>query len=363
MRTLLVCISLLYLAVQAQDGGQCRRDSECGNKDPCCSRYGFCGEDEGYCYPIDGCLLRGIEIQGGDLPRAEGGDGVTVDRGDLDGCAFICEENSRCKWYTYDKQSNLCYLKYARGYLVNATDSSRVISGSTETGGCVMEGGCQEPYRRAGSRCIHYCQDYPQWGVDWSNNRRGFSQASKLCEQYGGSLPYSFQGSEPSQDIGSDWHWLNYPPVGDTCLAIRPAQYQDGAAYFPCQYKFNMACEQDMTIPLPIPSYPRIVRLTNSSQYNYNYQPCPKTVTNCRGRWMGGNLPLYNGINYSSRCISGCPDNDYNKVTVDVLGTRSRPIIIVNNNLGRQKSVRDILALAAARNPFLRYALGSVKKR
>ena len=86
---------------------------------------------------------------------------MTVDRGDLDGCAFICEENSLCKWYTYDKQSNLCYLKYARGYLVNSTDSNPVISGSTQSDGCVYAGaigGCQDPYSRVGSRCLHYCQ-------------------------------------------------------------------------------------------------------------------------------------------------------------------------------------------------------------
>ena len=61
------------------------------------SRFGYCGDEEGYCYARDGCELRGIRIRGGDLSRADGGGGVIVDKGDLDGCAYLCEENSRCK--------------------------------------------------------------------------------------------------------------------------------------------------------------------------------------------------------------------------------------------------------------------------
>ena len=55
-------------------------------------------------------------------------------------------------------------------------------------------------------------------------------RTTRLCEEYGGPLPYTLQGSEPSEDIGAEWHWRNYPPVGSTCLAIRPAWYQEGAA-------------------------------------------------------------------------------------------------------------------------------------
>ena len=164
--------------------------------------------------------------------------------------------------------------------------------------------------------CMMY-QDYPQWGVDWSNNRRGYHQTVALCEEYGGHLPYSLQGSEPSQGIGAEWHWLNYPPVGSTCLAIRPERYQEGAAYFPCEYKFSMACEQDTAFPLPMPSYPRIVRMTNSTLYNYNYQPCPMAVNSCKGRW-------------------GMQD--------------------------RKTRLREILAMAAMRNPYLRFALGLGRK-
>ena len=136
----------------------CARDGDCGNKDPCCSRYGFCGEDGGYCYPATGCLIRGKEILGGDLPEGEGGGGVVVDKGDLDGCAALCEDNRQCRWYTYQKKENVCYLKHAGGYVVNGTDPSQVISGSTMADGCEYDGGCQVPYRRAGHRCFHYCQ-------------------------------------------------------------------------------------------------------------------------------------------------------------------------------------------------------------
>ena len=141
-------------------------------------RFGFCGEDAGYCYPIEGCILRGVEIDGGDLTVAEGGGGVNVDRGQLDGCAYICEENSLCGWYTYDKTSNQCFLKGTRGFLSNKTQTATIISGSTQSGGCTFnpreEGTaaaspnnparrrrrrrCRFPYRRYGRRCIHYCQ-------------------------------------------------------------------------------------------------------------------------------------------------------------------------------------------------------------
>ena len=145
-------------------------------------RFGFCGEDGGYCYPLEGCILRGVEIDGGDLTAAEGGGGVDVERGQLDGCAYICEENSLCGWYTYDKTANKCYLKGTRGYLSNKTDTANIVSGATAEDGCTFnprEEGlparadgrpaarrpgrrrrrrCQYPFVRRGRRCIHYCQ-------------------------------------------------------------------------------------------------------------------------------------------------------------------------------------------------------------
>ena len=103
-----------------------------------CYRFGYCGEDAGYCYPVQGCVLRGVDIEGGDLSPAEGGGGVLVERGQLDGCAFACEENNLCGWYTYDKRSNKCYLKGTRGYLNNGTQTATIISGSTQSAGCVF---------------------------------------------------------------------------------------------------------------------------------------------------------------------------------------------------------------------------------
>ena len=127
--------------------------------------------------------------------------------------------------------------------------------------------------------------------MEKSNNRRGFNQTRDLCEKYGGKIPQTFQNSEFSQDIGEEWHWLNYPSVDNTCLAIRPGRYQDGAAYFPCEYKFKIACEKDTIFPLPIPSYPNIVRLNNSHQYNYNYLPCSQSMSNCKGKWIACQEP------------------------------------------------------------------------
>ena len=128
--------------------------------------------------------------------------------------------------------------------------------------------GCQQPYKWMGKRCIKYSQNVPQWGVNFSNNRRSFKQAQRLCEKNGGNLPYSFLHSEPGRNIGRQWHWLNYPRVGKQCLAIRPGRYQDGAAYFPCEYKFNIACQQANSLPITVPPPPTIVRVDNPGQYN-----------------------------------------------------------------------------------------------
>ena len=119
-------------------------------------------------------------------------------------------------------------------------------------------------------------------------NRRGYRQTVPLCEEYGGHLTYTLHGSEPSQDIRAVWH-------------------------FPCEYKFYIACEQYTGFPPPMPSFPRIVRLTKSTLFNYNYQPCPQAVTNCKGRW-------------------GMQD--------------------------RETRFREMLAMAAVRNPYIRFALG-----
>jgi len=333
---LIFVILALSSYVSGQDGGDCKVDTDCGEADPCCSRFGFCGEDAGYCYPIEGCLLRGVEIDGGDLTSAEGGGGVNVERGQIDGCAFICEENSQCGWYTYDKSSNQCFLKGTRGFLSNGTQTGTIISGSTQSGGCVFnpreEGQpnrettnrrrprqrCRYPYRRYGNRCLHYCQMNRRMGINNANNRRNYNYAKLLCNNFQSNLPYSFDGSAPNEDFGDDWHWLNFPPKQNQCLAVRPARFEEGAAYFPCEYKFNFACEKmsgnneesETTIEEdqisgnererePKAAFPEIQKVANISQYNYEYQRCSQGLSNCQGgsRW----LP-----NYSSNTYGGC---------------------------------------------------------
>ena len=73
----------------------------------------------------------------------------------------------------------------------------------------------------------------------WSGATTGkaYNRQSHCVRSVEGTCPTT-QGSEPSEVIGAEWHWRNYPPVGNTCLAIRPARYQEGAAYFPC----GLAC-------------------------------------------------------------------------------------------------------------------------
>ena len=93
------------------------------------------------------------------MSEEEGGGGVNVEKGDQDGCAYICEERDiRCRWYTYDKETNLCYLKYARGYFRNVTETRKVVSGSTKSGGCILDAPCKEPYRKLGDRCLNYAE-------------------------------------------------------------------------------------------------------------------------------------------------------------------------------------------------------------
>ena len=128
--------------------------------------------------------------------------------------------------------------------------------------------------------------------MEEKNNRRGFIEARKLCDRYGGKLPYNFQNSEPSRAVGKEWHWLRYPAVDNTCLAVRPGRYQDGAAYFPCNYKFKLACERDTVFPIPIPEYPNIVRLNNTLDYNYNYVECAQKVNGrCKAGWVACQEP------------------------------------------------------------------------
>jgi len=364
----LLTVLLTLVKVQnvlGQDGGDCTVDTDCGEKDPCCSRFGFCGEDAGYCYPIEGCILRGVEIEGGDLSAADGGGGVNVDRGQLDGCAYICEENSLCGWYTYDKSSNLCYLKGSRGFLSNKTQTATIISGSTQSSGCTFNprvegspaaarpGGrrrrrrCRFPFRRYGNRCVHYCRLNRRWGVNQRNNRRNYFNSKLLCNRFGSKLPYSLEGSAPTEDYGNDWHWLGFPPKEDQCLAVRPSRYLEGAAYFPCAYKFNIACENvqasqasnvdkeiiddiDGDIDLldneverqPKLVLPKIQIVTNISRFNYKFekQVCSQGLNNCGGRWMPnyGSTSRYGGcgLNSCDRTFSG-----YNGVGYSYGGT------------------------------------------
>ena len=83
-------------------------------------------------------MLRGVRIEGGDLSPAEGGGGVHVNVGQLDGCAFSCEENVLCGWFTYDRRINKCYLKEKGGYFTNDTQTVSLISGSTKPSGCSL---------------------------------------------------------------------------------------------------------------------------------------------------------------------------------------------------------------------------------
>ena len=184
-------------------------------------------------------------------------------------------------------------------------------------------------------------------GVNRSNNRRNFYSSNLLCNEFESSLPYSFEGSPPGEDYGNDWHWLAFPPKEDQCLAVRPSRYEEGAAYFPCAYKFNIACEKiddrerettalgDEDIDLPNEEnvgerqpkliLPQIQTVENISQYNYEFerQRCPQRSNNCQGggRWIPNYTNNNNyggcGLNSCDRGLSGYNGVGYNGYTDD----------------------------------------------
>ena len=171
-----------------------------------------------------------------------------------------------------------------------------------------------------------------RWGVNSSNNRRSYFNSKLLCNEHESNLPYGLAGSGPEEDIGNDWHWLAYSPREDQCLAVRPSRLEEGAAYFPCEYKFNFACVQrdwsDNTLDgnvgrggggggggngqdrSPKLSLPKIQIVKNISQYNFEFQRQQCYTNNCGGG--GGSwLPNYSSNNMNGGCGMNSCDRSF----------------------------------------------------
>jgi len=147
-------------------GQECEVDGDCGEGNPCCSGFGFCGSGEGFCTrarrvgpagrpPTNtqgeagagpGCTLANTELVGGDLSPAAGGGGITLERGEAQECFIRCEEHPGCKWFTWDERAARCYLKSSRGYVRERSDG--FTSGATFRDGCNQEAECENPYTR-----------------------------------------------------------------------------------------------------------------------------------------------------------------------------------------------------------------------
>ena len=157
---------------------------------------------------------------------------------------FSCEENPFCSWFTYDGQTALCYLKEARGYLVNRnrTEGDRFTSGATFRDGCNPDP-CEPPYSYQSHQCLHF---YP---VSTS-----FLAARETCQAQGGFLPFSYSGYEGGFGLEDSWHWVSSPLDTGDCYACRPARWSEGVRRVSCKEQLSFACEREGLYPRPTPT-------------------------------------------------------------------------------------------------------------
>lgn len=202
-----------------------------------------------------------------------------MDRNSSKECYSKCEDNFRCKFYTYDEREKLCYLKYTRGNPRNRTDG--FISGSTDREGCDKEE-CRPPYSYYSYQCMFYCDEYTTQEISLADVRRNYNQSRDFCDKFGGFLPYEFQGSNGYQDSDS-WHWLGYPGQGSSCWAGRPGYFDQGVQSFPCTENLNFACQRSGRYPVSVPQFPEL------------YQPRQSLQSLPRQRQVGSGWPGYYG--------------------------------------------------------------------
>jgi len=255
---------------------KCDSDTDCPENLPCCSSFGYCGEGEGFCFPSAttdagllpkrrdgvfrsgaGCSVTNVEYVGGDLPVTSGGGGFRTDRNTSRACFDECEDNFRCRYFTYDVRNQFCYLKTNRGYPRNRT--SGFISGSTDRDGCdkPYEPECDDPYSYYQDQCMFYCDEGTPYGTSLADVRRTYNSSRNECGRYNGYIPYEFRGAGGYRNP-DQWHWLGYRGEGNDCWAGRPSYWQEGIRSFPCSSNLNFACQRNGKNPPVIPPRPSI---------------------------------------------------------------------------------------------------------
>jgi len=294
-----LCVIMLLHYVRSQ--AMCENDAGCSGDTPCCSQFGFCGTGEGFCTDVDdrrplggaetgiiggtnsprvinrsgsGCTENDVEYIGGDLLPLEGGGGVDIGRrntNDLGAgvragqrsynssreCFLRCEENFRCKYFTYDTREGLCYLKAFKGYARKRRDG--FVSGSTNRDGC-EDAECRAPYQYYSYQCMYFYEPSVKYGISIADVRRNFNHSREVCKETGGFLPYDFQQSSYGGSYSNDWHWTGYQGDGDNCYAGIPSQWSRGVRSFPCSSNLNFGCEREGLYPVPVPPRPQIWR-------------------------------------------------------------------------------------------------------
>ena len=207
-----------------------------------------------------------------------------------------CEDNPGCSWFTYDSQTELCYLKSGRGYLRNRTDG--FTSGATFRDGCNQDPACTLPYSYHSYQCMYFSSSHQPWDKTGQDTRRGFQDSRQLCAEYGGFLPYQYTGFQGSSSLGDLWHWVNYGPgQGGTCWACRPGRWGEGVKEFSCEENLHFACERKRAHPQPIPPRPG------------NYEPGTLEVSTCtdcyqRRRRVRGRRRYWGGTRLRRRRIN-----------------------------------------------------------
>jgi len=199
-----------------------------------------------------GCVLEDVEWVGGDLPPIVGGGGVSLDRNNSEACFTRCDENPRCKWFTFDDRKALCYLKSGRGYKRKRKDG--FTSGATFRDGCEEDPRCDSPYRFHRHQCLLFSLEHHPWSPSLADARRNINHTRQLCQELDGFLPYDFAGFSGDPEIGSTWHWVNLPPEEDLCWAGRPNHWSEGVKSFPCSSSLHFACQKRRLFPLPVPA-------------------------------------------------------------------------------------------------------------
>ena len=146
-----------------------------------------------------------------------------------------CDDNPYCRWYSWNVEDKLCYLKGSRGYLLmNTTSSQQFTSGATFRDGCEPDPPCSPPYHLHNHQCLHI-PPHPS----------SFQAGRQLCQSLGGELTSSYEGWRG--EVTDDWYWVNTNHELGKCYACRPHLWSLGVKRLPCEQQLHFACNFVLT--------------------------------------------------------------------------------------------------------------------